>query len=216
MITIESFFNQVTDPKQILASIKEMLAAVNPQFAMEEQKYRKAVKKLLESVGSVHPSAEEYLSALEERYGYELLYIGWQGFQYNLDCFNAPVNAMMLNGDFEDLHRERRLHTLTSTQQANLTINAFHTVLKENSLLDLTDAISSFYTTIETEGYKVAHYFGFLFADRFLPLVIPGYTPDSVLTNTYSMILSRATGFNLFALEGAFFQGLSRRIGNAE
>lgn len=216
MTTVESFFNQVTDPTQILASIKEMLAAVNPQFAIEEQKYKQAAKILLESVGSIHPSAEEYLAALEECYGYELLYIGWQGFQYNLDCFNAPVNAMMLNGDFEDLHRERRLHTLTSTQQANLTINAFHTVLKENSLLDLTDAISSFYTTIETEGYKVAHYFGFLFADRFLPLVVPGYTPDSVLTNTYSMILSRATGINLFALESAFHQGLSRRKDNAE
>lgn len=216
MITVKSFFNQVTDPKQILASVKEMLAAVNPQFAMEVQKYKQAAQMLLESVGNVHPSAEEYFAALEERYGYELLYIGWQGFQYNLDCFNAPVNAMMLNGDFEDLHRERRLHTLTSTKQADLTINAFHTALKENSLLDLTDAISSFYTTIETEGYKVAHYFGFLFADRFLPLVIPGYTPDSVLTNTYSMILSRATGFNLFALEGALYQGLSRRVENAE
>ena len=216
MITVESFFNQVTDPQQILASIKKLLAAINPQFAIEEQKYKQAAKILLESVGSIHPSAEEYLAALEERYGYELLYIGWQGFQYNLDCFNAPVNAMMLNGDFEDLHRERRLHTLTSTQQANLTINAFHTVLKENSLLDLTDAISSFYTTIETEGYKVAHYFGFLFADRFLPLVVPGYTPDSVLTNTYSMLLSRATGFNLYALESAFHQGLSRRTDNAE
>lgn len=216
MITIESFFNQITDPQQILASIKKLLAAVNPQFALEEQKYKQASKILLESVGSIHPSAEEYLAALEERYGYELLYIGWQGFQYNLDCFNAPVNAMMLNGDFEDLHRERRLHTLASTQQANLTINAFHTALKENSLLDLTDAISSFYTTIETEGYKVAHYFGFLFADRFLPLVVPGYTPDSVLTNTYSMLLSRATGFNLFALESAIYQELSRRIDNAE
>jgi len=216
MITVESFFNQVTDPKQILASMKEMLAAVNPQFAVEEQKYKEAVKILLESVDNILPSAEEYLAALEERYGYELLYIGWQGFQYNLDCFNAPVNAMMLNGDFEDLHRERRLHTLTSTRRADQTINAFHAVLKENSLLDLTDAISSFYATIETEGYKVAHYFGFLFADRFLPLVVPGYTPDSVLTNTYSMILSRAMGFNLFALEGTLYQELSRRIDNAE
>ena len=76
MITVESFFNQVTDPKQILASMKEMLAAVNPQFAVEEQKYKEAAKILLESVENVLPSAEEYLAALEERYGCELLYIG--------------------------------------------------------------------------------------------------------------------------------------------
>lgn len=214
MLTVESLFNQVANPKQILASIKEILAEINPQFSVEEQIYRQAAKKLMEAVEGGSPSAEEYLAALEVQYGYELLYIGWQGFQYNLDCFNAPVNAMMLNGDFEDLHRERRLHTLPQTHQPQGIINAFHNALRDVGLLELTDEISSFYTTIETEGYKIAHYFGFLFADRFLPLVIPGYTPDSVITNTYSMILSRATGFNLFSLENETYQNFFRRAEN--
>ena len=214
MLTVESLFNQVANPKQILASIKEILAEINPHFSAEEQKYRQAAKKLLASVECASPSAEEYLAALEVRYGYELLYIGWQGFQYNLDCFNAPVNALMLQGDFEDLHRERRLHTLPHTHKPQEVINAFTNVLKESNRLELIDDICDFYCTIETEGYKIAHYFGFLFADRFLPLVVPGYTPDSVITDTYSLILSKATGFNLFSIENEVYEKFFRRAEN--
>ena len=214
MLTVESLFNQVADPKQILASIQEILAEINPQFSAEEQKYRHAAKKLLTSVEGVSPSAVEYLEALEVRYGYELLYIGWQGFRFNLDCFNSPVNALMLNGDFEDLHRERRLHTLSHTHQLQEVINAFQDALKKSNRLELTDDISDFYCTIETEGYKIAHYFGFLFADRFLPLVVPGYTPDSVITNTYSLLLSKATGFNLFSIENEVYEKFFRRAEN--
>ena len=214
MLTVESLFNQVANPKQILASIKKILTEINPQFSAEEQKYRQAAKKLLASVEGGGPSAEEYLAALEVRYGYELLYIGWQGFQYNLDCFNAPVNALMLKGNFEDLHRERRLHTLSHTQQTQEVINAFHDALKKSNRLELTDDITDFYCTIETEGYKIAHYFGFLFTDRFLPLVVPGYTPDSVITDTYSLILSKATGFNLFSIENQAYEKFFRRAEN--
>ena len=214
MLTVEHLFNQVANPKQILASIKEILAEINPQFSAEEHKYRQAEKKLLASVECASPSAEEYLAALEVRYGYELLYIGWQGFQYNLDCFNAPVNALMLQGDFEDLHRERRLHTLPHTHKPQEVINAFTNVLKESNRLELIDDICDFYCTIETEGYKIAHYFGFLFADRFLPLVVPGYTPDSVITDTYSLILSNATGFNLFSIENEVYEKFFRRAEN--
>lgn len=214
MLTVESLFSQVANPKQILANIKEILAEINPQFSAEEQKYRRAANKLLKSVEGASPSADQYLTALEVRYGYELLYIGWQGFQFNLDCFNSPINALMLRGDFEDLHRERRLHTLPHTHQPQEVINAFTNALKESNRLELTEDISSFYCTIETEGYKIAHYFGFLFADRFLPLVVPGYTPDSVITDTYSLILSKATGFNLFSLENEVYQKFFRRAEN--
>lgn len=213
-MTVESLFTHVTDTKQIAKNIKEMLKTVDPHFTEEEEKFNIAVKKLRKTAGNLVPSAEDYLMALEERYAYESLYICWQGFQYNLDCYNSPVNALLLQGDFEILHRERRLHTLNHTEKARLTISAFHAVLRENDLLELTDDISDFYATLESGGYKLAHYFGFLFADRFLPLVIPGYAPDSVITNNYSMLLSRATGFNLFTIENEVFNDFFRRTGN--
>lgn len=92
-MTVESFFNQVTDLKQIVNKVKEMLRAVDPKFAEEEQNFQKAAKELMKTASSIVPSAEDYLAALEECYAYELLYICWQGFQYNLDCFVSPVNT---------------------------------------------------------------------------------------------------------------------------
>ena len=213
-MNIDTFFSRATNPKQILGKTKELLNRVSPQFSVEEKKYDKAAKQLKKAVSNIIPSAEEYLTALEESYGYELLYICWQGFQYNLDCFNSPVNALLLQGDFESLHRERRLHTLPHIQEARMKVNAFHKALKEVGLFELTEEISEFYTVIEVEGYKLSHYIGFLFADHFLPLVIPGYTPDSVITNTYAMLLSRVTGFNLFALESVVYQEFFRRVEN--
>lgn len=213
-MNIDTFFSQVTNPKQILGKAKVLLNRVSPHFSEEEMKYDKAVEQLKKAVSNIIPSAEEYLTALEESYGYELLYICWQGFQYNLDCFYSPVNALLLQGDFETLHCERRLHTLSHTQKARMTVTAFHKALKEAGLSALTEEIDEFYTAIAVEGYKLAHYIGFLFADHFLPLVIPGYTPDSVITNTYSMLLSRVTGFNLFALENEVHLEFFRRAGN--
>ncbi len=211
-MTRDTLFSQASDPMQIINEVKGVLAAVSPHFLAEDEKFKNAARNLIKSTSIIQPSAGEYLCALEELHGYQMLYIGWQGFQYNLDCFNSPVNALLLQGDFETLHRERRLHTLTSTHRANLTISSFHTGLKEHGLLDLTDDVNSYYATIETEGYKIAHYLGFLFADHFLPLVVPGYTSDSVLTNTYTMLLSRSMGFSLFALEREINRLFSRRI----
>ena len=106
------------------------------------------------------------------------------------------------------------MHTLSHTHQLQEVINAFQDALKKSNRLELTDDISDFYCTIETEGYKIAHYFGFLFADRFLPLVVPGYTPDSVITNTYSLLLSKATSFNLFSIENEVYEKFFRRAEN--
>ena len=42
---------------------------------------------------------------------------------------------------------------------------------------------------LETVGYKLAHYFGFVFADHFLEHVIPGYYRDTVTTMQYDWAL---------------------------
>ena len=51
-MTVESLFTQVTDTKQIAKKIKEMLQAVDPQFAEEEKKYHIAEKELTKAGGN--------------------------------------------------------------------------------------------------------------------------------------------------------------------
>ena len=204
MKIINDVLRQLTDAAAIMQELKETLREIDPGFRAEEERYEAARGFLVEKIGdSVTPSASDYLAALEAECAAALVYIGWQGFRLNMDIFSNPVNALLLRGDFEDLHRERRLLTVPGLREYNRTIQAFHDALRERSAdeQDLTDGISSFYTYLETTGYKLAHYFGFRLADGFLRHVIPGYTDDSVNTSLYKMALHDALGIDPGLLE---------------
>ena len=204
MKTVQTIFGQLTDPKTIMAEIRETLRTIDPEFFDTEVKYLAAASNLEKELGnSITPSVSEFLAAEEEEFVSEIIYIGWQGFQLNMDIFHAPINAIMLRGDYEELHRERRLGTLPMAKKARNTINAFYEVLREKyrDKLDLTEDITGFYSYLQTAGYKIAHYFGFRLADQFLPYVIPGYVDDSVNTGYYRRTLQEYLDIDIDRLE---------------
>ena len=204
MKTVQTMLGQLTDPKTIMAEIRETLRTIDPEFFDTEVKYLAAASNLEKELGnSITPSVGEFLSAKEDEFVSEIIYIGWQGFQLNMDIFHAPINAIMLRGDYEELHRERRLGTLPMAEKARDTINAFYEVLREKyrDKLDLTEDITGFYSYLQTSGYKIAHYFGFRLADQFLPYVIPGYVDDSVNTGYYRRTLEEYLDIDIDRLE---------------
>ena len=204
MKTVQTMLGQLTDPKTIMAEIRETLRTIDPEFFDTEVKYLAAASNLEKELGnSITPSVGEFLSAKEDEFVSEIIYIGWQGFQLNMDIFHAPINAIMLRGDYEELHRERRLGTLPMAEKARDTINAFYEVLREKyrDKLDLTEDITGFYSYLQPSGYKIAHYFGFRLADQFLPYVIPGYVDDSVNTGYYRRTLEEYLDIDIDRLE---------------
>ena len=200
MLTVKSVMTQLTDPELILQRMSDTLRKIDPKFVNEEQKYFCAVDALKEVIGdTVSPSASEYIAAREQQICAELIYVAWLGFQQNLECFQNPINTMFLKMDYEDFHRERRMATLPQVQHALKTINAFQDVLRTCSGFnhELTEGITSYITYLETVGYKLAHYFGFIFADQFLEHVIPGYRSDMVTTMQYERELEDYLGLDL-------------------
>lgn len=204
MKTLEKVLHQMTDAKSIMQDLRDILRKIDPEFFQEEVKFLGICNDLERAIGdSITPSVSEYLAAREEEFSMELIYITWQGFQLNLDIFNNPVNALMLKDDYEDLHRERRLHTLPTTFKARQVQNAFLEELKKlgDDKRAYEEGVIDFYTYLETTGYKIAHYIGFKLADLFLPYVIPGYTCDDVNTLQYSGMLRRDLNIDLSSLE---------------
>lgn len=190
MKTVCEVLAQTTDPQRILDDLKKVLRKTDPAFSAVEEKYIQASAALTEHGDALAtPSVHDYLAAEDQKIAAEIIYAGWLGFQFNLDCFNNPINALMLRQDFEDLHRERRMHTLPAVQTATLTIDAFYRVLPED-LRELTAGITSYYAYLQTTGYKLAHYFGFVFANKFLYYVLPGYSADDVITLEYQRNIS--------------------------
>lgn len=189
MKTIEMMLRQMTDASSIIQDLWDTLRTIDPQFPEAEQSFNNAVAALEQNLGdAITPTVSEYLAAKEEVLAMELIYIGWQGFQLNLEIFKNPVNALLLQGDYEDLNLERRLETLPTAKKARAVQCAFHEAMQDmpDEAKNLTDGVEEFYTYLETAGYKIAHYFGFRLADRFLPFAVPGYISDQVNTLQYS------------------------------
>ena len=204
MKTIEMMLRQMTDASSIIQDLRDTLRTIDPQFPAAEQSFNNAVAALEQSLGdAITPTVSEYLAAKEEVLAMELIYIGWQGFQLNLEIFKNPVNALLLQGDYEDLNLERRLETLPTAKKARAVQCAFHEAMQDmpDEAKDLTDGVEEFYTYLETDGYKIAHYFGFRLADRFLPFVVPGYISDQVNTLQYSGGLQRYLKIDLDRME---------------
>ena len=203
MYTVKSVMSQLTDPKVVLQNVSDTLRRIDPNFLQEEQQYLRAVDALKEAVGdSVSPTASEYIAAREQEICAELIYVAWLGFQQNLECFQNPINTMFLKMDYEDFHRERRMHTLPEVQKALKTINAFYEVLRTlpEEKRNLTDGITDYMSYLETTGYKLAHYFGFILADQFLYHVVPGYVSDPVTKMQYRWDLQRYLQLDLKVL----------------
>lgn len=192
MRTIETAMHQLTDVKSIAKDVMEMLRRSDPEFPEKEDRFLQAASSLEQKLGSsASPSASEYLTAMEKRFVFSVIYIGWQGFQLNLSIFQNPVNALLLKEDYEKLHQERRLGTIPVVNTAQHTICSFYDAVSRlpEDYTALIDDITDFYSYLETVGYKLAHYFGFQLANRFLPYVIPGYISDEAHTSLYTVEL---------------------------
>ena len=173
----ENILAQLTDTDAILDTIYETIATLAPLHEEEMADYRYGLQMITQAV----PAAEEYIQALRQEMASDLYYTMWLGFQWNLDCFHNPVSKLMLNADFEELCQESRMHTLPKTQIALQKTQTFVRSLPEESR-ELLDPISDHYAYIKTWGYKLAFYEGFCLADKLLPLLVPGYTPDAMLS----------------------------------
>lgn len=203
MKTMTEITQLITDPKAFMGHFKETLLAVDSEFPEEEAKFLAAAAVLEQELGcSTTPTVKEFLAAKEAGFVAEAICIGWQGFQLNMDIFNNPANALMLQGDYEALHRERQLSSLPAVRQANEIIDAFYGYMRSHlsDKMELTKDIIGYYSYLETTGYKLVHYLGFRLADHVLPHMIPGYSSDSVNTMQYAGKLQEYLNVNLDSL----------------
>ena len=85
------------------------------------------------------------------------------------------------------------MQTLPHRAAAEKAISAFRETYKD-ALSEYEDAIQSYYIYLEVAGPKLAHFWGYAFANRFLPWVEPGYVSDGAQTSVYALELRRDLG----------------------
>ena len=88
------------------------------------------------------------------------------------------------------------MRTLPQRAAAEETIAAFRETYKD-ALSEYEDAIQSYNIYLEVAGPKLAHFWGYVFANQFLPWVEPGYVSDGAQTSIYALELHRDLGFRV-------------------
>ena len=204
MYTVKSILTQVTDSELVFQNVMETLRTVDPSFEDEHRQYLHSVDTLMNSLRTEDSTkVMGYIAAKEKAFCSEMIYIAWLGFQQNIACFRNPINTEFLKLDYETIHRENSFQSLPIILSALSAINDFDCALRSlpDDIQNIAMGITDFFSYLETVGFKLAHYFGFAFADRFLGHVVPGYAPDSATTTQYAMMLQKYLDFNLSLLD---------------
>ena len=204
MYTVKSILTQVTDSELVFQNVMETLRTVDPSFEDEHRQYLHSVDTLMNSLRTEDSTkVMGYIAAKEKAFCSEMIYIAWLGFQQNIACFRNPINTEFLKLDYETIHRENSFQSLPKILSALSAINDFDCSLRSlpDDIQNIAMGITDFFSYLETVGYKLAHYFGFVFADRCLGYVIPGYAPDTATTMQYAMMLQEYLDFNLSLLD---------------
>lgn len=185
---IDKIYEMLIDPQAMLAAMKETLRQIDPTYSEEEAAFLDGIKALREDLPSDHPvSLDAYLEEEERDMAECLLHLFWKGVKQNYDCFVNPVNKMFLQMDYEDFHQESLMHHFYPSQFKDLATQFIRSLPAEMS--NATDPIISYYTYLQTNAYKLAHYYGFRFGDSFLSRVVPGYCCDGATTIIYGRML---------------------------
>ena len=193
MKTIESTLAMLTD-LSIVEDLRKVLREKDREFLPVETKFQEAVRDLSTRIGK--QATQELVTAWDRQICSDLVYAGYLGFQANLHNFHNPVASQFTILDYETFLREHIMQTMPYRNEAEAAAAAIQEAYEE-ALNEYADAIRSYYVYLEVTGPKLAHFWGYRFANQFLPWVEPGYVSDGAQTSMYALELHRDLGFRI-------------------
>ena len=193
MKTIESTLAMLTD-LSIVEDLRKVLREKDREFLPVEAKFQEAVRDLATRIG--RNATNELVAAWDRQICSDLVYAGYLGFQANLHNFHNPVASQFTRLDHETFLREHIMQTMPYRNEAETAAAAIQEAYEE-ALNEYEDAIRIYYVYLEVTGPKLAHFWGYRFANQFLPWVEPGYVSDGAQTSMYALELHRDLGFRV-------------------
>lgn len=194
MKTLDQILEQFTGPF-ILEDLADLMRTHDSSFLRCEDNYKRAVAYLRNNTEeSIVPSIDEYLDACQKEVIYNLLYSAYHGYRINLENFHSPYAIKFEWTDFTDYIRDHLIGHCPYSSQARSAQEAFRMALPDR-FKPLTNPISSYFIALDVTGTKLAHYAGYVIANKLLPLVEPGYREDYCQTLHYSKELKKYIGY---------------------
>ena len=192
MMTIQHILSDLLSDSMI-TELSNWLVERDPDFPPVQEACQKAAKTLVNQLGA---EAETFLRAQNQQIISDLRYCAYLGFQANLANFRCPGGNHFIAQGSDQFLGEYIMYRLPGRVSYENTVAAFQARHGQSAERQLS-AIQDYYIYLETVGPKLAHYWGYIFANQFLPLVEPGYVCDNAQTSVYTMELSRELGFSV-------------------
>ena len=193
MKAIESTLAQLNS-KSFVEDLRNVLREKDPDYLPVENNFHNAMQDLTTRIGK--HTVQELVAAWDRQICSDLVYAGYLGFQANLHNFHNPVASQFTRLDYETFLREHIMQTMPYRNEAEAAAVAIQEAYEE-ALNEYEDAIRSYYVYLEVTGPKLAHFWGYRFANQFLPWVEPGYVSDGAQTSMYALELHRDLGFRV-------------------
>ena len=175
------------------------------------QDYLNALKKIQEVLGpDSERGVKKLMVAIDMQCGANMYWAGVEGLKMNYQHFLNPFapNCTWDNFDFDDYLRIGISSGMPLWQAAEKFIDRIREQVPE----DLWDPVQSYYVSLELDGMKLAHYYGYLAGNELLRHCVPGYHPDICLDLAYKHKLERWYGRKLCDEEWSGFICLADHV----
>ena len=181
---IDAMFEKLICPDAMMEAVRAELKKCDPEYDSEEAALNAAVKLLQEIAGEMlGAEVKAALAGEEQTMGERFIFLFWQGVQQNLACFRDPKEKLFLELDYEDIHHEAEMNQFIPAKPRGFTPVLIEALPRKTD--EPLEQIIGYYSYLETVAYKLVHYKGFCFGDRFLKKVVLGYSQDQLLTEGY-------------------------------
>lgn len=185
---IDAMFEKLICPDAMMEAVRAELKKCDPEYDSEEAAFNAAVKLLQEIAGEMMGAeVKAALAGEEQTMGERLIFLFWQGVQQNLACFRDPKEKQFLELDYEDIHHEAEMNQFIPAKSRGFTPVLIEELPRQAD--EPLEQIIGYYSYLETVAYKLVHYKGFCFGDRFLKMVVAEYVTDFTVTEIYGRML---------------------------
>ena len=179
------------DPKSgiLVQTVYAAMNSMNLNYEKELGVFEKGVNRIYKEFSpEIIPLINNVLTCEKNRMDVNLAFLFWLGVFQNLACYLNPSASSFIDLDFEDIHLESYMNSLKEAELLDISCHSLILAISPEKYETL-DFISSYYCYLETFGYKIAHFMGFLLGNNILNRVYSGYTPNVKLTKKYASML---------------------------
>ena len=190
---IKEMVNNLLNDSVIVERMFDYIDAWCEDFKEVKTRAESAVDDMLASIGSEAVNA--LITALKQQVASDIRFATSQGIKANLSEFRNPSNIVILNCGLEHYIQESIMLNQPARKDAEKVVAE---IIREYEIADMEcfASITEFHTYLETVCPKLAHFYGYITANKILALTEPGYTPNLIQTMKYTREMKKYFGIS--------------------